>query len=33
MEEIHEYANKLGKQGGKNPRVFFSDFSHILPAH
>ena len=20
MEEDHEYANKLGKQGGKNPR-------------
>ena len=20
MEEAHEYANKLGKQGGKNPR-------------
>ena len=20
MEETHEYANKLGKQGGKNPR-------------
>ena len=20
MEEAHEYANELGKQGGKNPR-------------
>ena len=20
MEETHEYANELGKQGGKNPR-------------
>ena len=20
MEETHEYANKLGKQGGKNPK-------------
>ena len=42
MEETHEYANELGKQGGKNPRkipkftsvlAVLSKKSKITPTH